>query len=262
MKRVEISILAIFCGFLLLSIFALGCTTSASTMAQEGYEERQIVTREVLKSGDTTLVEQWLIKYPHSSWHTGMTQWLAGVKAEAPIYKPYAKEDTKKGYEEFIAKYPNSYFAETARARLAELEKKEAEEEEKKVVNEQMNRAMREQKVAICSAVPKGKQTATRKFFIKIKGIFGSMEDYHTRSVTTGASGILRKDIDRYTDTVAEAVGEVPDGAISFVEEYYSLLKEKFSLTISKKDISTLVAKQVLVSQLSQTSDWVSVCNK
>jgi hypothetical protein len=110
-------------------------------------------------------------------------------------------------------------------------------------------------------AVPKGKQVATRKFLIKIKGIFSSMKDYNFSTIGSSAGrGILRKDIDRYTDAVAEAVGEVPDKAISYVDETYELLKKNFSSSVDWEDRYRWATRDSLINSLSQTSDWDPIC--
>jgi hypothetical protein len=270
--NIEGTVISLLLVFLLLGMIMSGCAPSALTIAQEGSEERDTAMRAVINSRDTTPAEEWLRTYPHSSWRVGVTQFVAAVKAENSVYDPYAKEDTIEGYQEFLAKYPNGYFATTAKTRIVELEKEKTqtekkmesektENEKKKTKEIQTTRIMREERLAFCTAVPKRKQIITRKFLIKIKGVFDSMEDYNSRSATTGNRGILRKDIDRYTDTIAEAVGEVPDKAIAYVEETYSLLKEYFSIrTVGEENLFRLFAKKEIIFFLSKTSEWDSVC--
>lgn len=116
--------------------------------------------------------------------------------------------------------------------------------------------------MAFCSSVPKGKQIAIRKFLIKVKGIFSSMRDYHLSTVgSSTGGGILRKDIDRYTDVIAEAVGEVPDKAVSYIEEAYRLLRKSFSASMDQEDFYRWTAKETMINSLSQTSDWDSICD-
>jgi len=235
---------SVFCLFL--GILVVGCVAGTPrpqekavfNMSQEGVAEWSAI----IDSKDPAQAEEWLRKYPRSSYRPTVEQYLANIKSERRVYEPYAKRDTVEGYGEFLDKYPRSYLAEEAKKRIVE-------------------KITREESLAFCSSVPKGKQIATRKFLIKVNGIFSSMRDYHLSTVgSSTGGGILRKDIDRYTDVIAEAVGEVPDEAISYVEETYRLLRESFSPPMDQEYLYRWAAKESIINRLSQTSDWDSIC--
>jgi hypothetical protein len=106
----------------------------------------------------------------------------------------------------------------------------------------------------------KDKQIATRKFLIKIQGIFDSMESYHYASLSSRyGSGILRKDIDRYTDAIAEATGAVPDPVIAYVEDVYQLLRRKLGSTDSH-DWSRSLLKELTIRQFAAPTDLTVSC--
>lgn len=204
-----------------------------------------------MNTGDPQVAKEFLARYPDSVYREEVQEHLEELK-DRPVYEGYAQQHTIEAYREFIAKYPESFFVTEAKIQLVKLEK---EEEAKHFVEEWTRERQR-----LCSLIPKDKQIATRKFLIKIQGIFDSMESYHYASLSSRyGSGILRKDIDRHTDAIAEATGAVPDPVIAYVEDAYQLLRRKLGSTDSH-DWSRSFLEELTIRQFAAPTDLTVLC--
>jgi len=84
---------------------------------------------------------------------------------------------------------------------------------------------------AIARKIPEEQRISSLKFVRRIEGIFDAMSIYRADTLVEwppdGAT--LRKDIDRYNDTIADASGEVPEYLIDYVEGTYQAIKKYYS---------------------------------
>lgn len=218
-----------------------------------------------MNTWDPSVGEEFLRRYPDSVYRQRVQEKVEELRAQMkdrPAYQPYKLKDSIEGYKEFLAKYPDNAFVGEAKQRLAHLEDVQKKIDEPKEKAKQLAANLRKEQQRFCSFVPKDKQIATRKFLVKVKGIFDSMESYYYSSLGLRyGGGILRKDIDRYTDAVADATGEVPDQAIAYVEEMYSLLRKQLA-SPNSEDSSLFLIKQLVIGELSTSSDWATLCRK
>lgn len=114
--------------------------------------------------------------------------------------------------------------------------------------------------MGLCRAVPQAKWTATRKFFLRIEGVFDSIQSYYRDSLSFRSDpGILRKDIDRYTDIMADALGEVPETAIVYAQETYDLLRERLR-SPSEAIVSGYLDRKLTIGALAASAGRTSFC--
>src|SRR5262245_3895979 len=218
-----------------------------------------------MNTWDPSVGETFLRRYHDSVYRQRVQEKVEELRAQMkdrPAYQPYKLKDSIEGYKEFLAKYPDNAFVGEAKQRLAHLEDVQKKIEGQQEKTERLVANLGKEQQRFCSFVPKDKQVVTRKLLVKVKGIFESMESYYYSSLGSRyGGGILRKDIDRYTDAVADATGEVPDQAIAYVEEMYSLLKNKLA-SPNSEDSSLFLIKKLVIGEFSASSDWASLCRK
>lgn len=75
----------------------------------------------------------------------------------------------------------------------------------------------KERQTVLKIKIPKKQQVESLKFVRKIIRIFDAMG-------ISLIKGILRKDIDRYDDTIVDATGEVPENLLDYVADTYQAL--------------------------------------
>jgi hypothetical protein len=258
-------------AFVLLALACMvGCTSELARQQTPDQQLDEIARQQewtawsqAMNTWDPSVGEEFLRRYPNSVYRQRVQEKVEELRAQMkdrPAYQPYKMKDTIEGYKEFIAKYPDNAFVSEARNRLTELEAEQRKIAEQKKEAEIFEENLRKERWRFCSFVPKDKQVVTRKFLVKVKGIFESVKSYYYSSLGSRyGGGILRKDIDRYTDAVADATGEVPDQAIAWVEETYSLLRDQLGSPNIENSLK-LLTRELTIGELSASSDWSTIC--
>lgn len=109
---------------LLIMLAGMWLSGCGPTVSRPGQLEEEAYSR-AFKSSDPQVAEQFLSQYPNSIYASNVRDRLDTLKRqqqEASLYAPYQQRDTAVGYREFLAKYPESAFADNALLRIAELD--------------------------------------------------------------------------------------------------------------------------------------------